>query len=74
MIEQKQIKPPFKPKLSSATDVRYIDNTFTEQTLHDSPESVQSLTSAGGSQAKGGMWDGFSYGEKWLFLNLKHQV
>jgi protein-serine/threonine kinase len=30
MIENKQIKPPFKPKLTSATDVRYIDNTFTE--------------------------------------------
>ena len=31
MILQKQIKPPFKPKLTSPSDVRYIDETFTSQ-------------------------------------------
>ncbi len=57
MIMQKQIKPPFKPKLQSATDVRYIDETFTSQNLNNSPESlVDSL--------KGGMWEGFSYSGK----------
>lgn len=30
MILQKQIKPPFRPKLVSNTDVRYIDETFTK--------------------------------------------
>lgn len=54
MIMQKQIKPPFKPKLQSKTDVRYIDETFTKQKVNNSPESlVDSL--------KGGMWQGFSY-------------
>jgi hypothetical protein len=28
MIETKQIKPPFKPRLTSNTDVRYIDESF----------------------------------------------
>jgi len=54
MILSKQIKPPFKPKLQSPTDVRYIDEVFTSQNLNNSPESlVDSL--------KGGIWEGFTY-------------
>lgn len=49
MILNKQIKPPFKPKLQSKFDVRYVDETFTKQKVNNSPESlVDSL--------KGGMW------------------
>lgn len=54
MILRKEIKPPFKPRLQSQTDVRYIDDTFTKQPVKSSPESlVDSL--------KGGMWEGFTY-------------
>ncbi len=54
MITNKQIKPPFKPKLQSSVDVRYIDEAFTKQRVGDSPESmVNSL--------QGGMWEGFTY-------------
>ena len=55
MIHNKQIKPPFKPKLQSDEDVRYIDTTFTDQKLGMSPESIaNSLTGEG-------KWEGFSY-------------
>jgi hypothetical protein len=54
MILRKEIKPPFKPRLQSNTDVRYIDETFTKLKVNNSPESlVDSL--------KGGMWEGFTY-------------
>ena len=54
MILTKQIKPPFKPKLQSKIDVKYVDPEFTKQKVNNSPESlVDSL--------KGGMWQGFSY-------------
>jgi hypothetical protein len=61
LIETKQIKPPFKPKLASEVDTRYIDSTFTDQNLNESPESVASNSL---SSLKGGMWDGFSYDGK----------
>lgn len=54
LILQKQIKPPFKPKLQSKLDSRYIDETFTKQPLKSSPESLA-------DSLKGGMWQGFSY-------------
>ena len=54
MILQKSIKPPFKPKLTSPSDVRYIDETFTSQELWDSPESMK-------NSLNGGNWPGFTY-------------
>jgi hypothetical protein len=61
MIFNKQIKPPFKPKLQSAVDVRYIDETFTKQKLGETPESMA-------DSLKGGMWEGFTYdGKKKMF-------
>jgi len=54
LIRGKQIKPPFKPRLQSATDVRYIDESFTMMGVTDSPESM-------GNSLKGGMWEGFTY-------------
>jgi RAC serine/threonine-protein kinase len=63
MILQKQIKPPFRPRLQSNTDVRYIDETFTKQRLGDSPESMVDSNSL-----KGGLWEGFTYDGKKGFL------
>ena len=60
MIETKQIKPPFKPRLTSNTDVRYIDESFLAQELQDSPESMA-------GSLKGGMWKGFTYEGKLAF-------
>jgi len=37
LIEQKKVKPPFIPKISSDTDTRYIDTEFTSETAKDSP-------------------------------------
>ncbi len=54
LIYLKQIKPPFKPKLTSPADVRYIDETFTSQQLLDSPESMR-------GSLKGGNWPGFTF-------------
>ena len=62
MILQKQIKPPFRPRLQSNTDVRYIDDTFTQQRVGESPESM-----ADGS-LKGGDWEGFTYDGKNRFI------
>ena len=39
MIANKQIKPPFKPKLRSETDDSHIDPCFTQLKVGDSPES-----------------------------------
>ena len=39
VIMQKKIKPPFKPKLKSEEDVKYIDKTFTDQTPKETPDS-----------------------------------
>lgn len=61
MIMNKQIKPPFKPKLQSATDVRYIDESFTKQGVTESPESLA-------DSLKGGMWEGFTYDGKKGFI------
>lgn len=61
MIMNKQIKPPFKPKLQSNTDLRYIDETFTKQNVNESPESmVDSL--------KDGTWEGFTFDGKGQFV------
>lgn len=57
MIMQKKIKPPFKPRLQSQLDVRYIDETFTKQKVGDSPESMS-------DSLQEGKWDGFSYNGK----------
>ena len=54
-ITKKSVKPPFKPKLASEIDVRYIDSTFTEQLPMETPESM-----AEGS-LMGGKWEGFDY-------------
>ena len=54
MILKKQIKPPFKPRLTSEADIRYIDESFTAQELMDSPESMA-------GSLKGGNWAGFTY-------------
>lgn len=61
LIETKQIKPPFKPKLQSEFDTKYIDSTFTDQNINESPDSVASNSL---NSLKGGMWDGFSYDGK----------
>lgn len=57
LIFNKQIKPPFKPKLQSQTDVRYIDETFLKQPLNDSPESMSNSLSL----KEGGTWQGFTF-------------
>lgn len=54
MIYNKQVKPPFKPKLQSNTDTRYIDDAFTSQVVAESPESLA-------DSLKYGMWEGFTY-------------
>ncbi len=54
-IYNKSVKPPFKPKLASEMDVKYIDSTFTEQLPTETPESL-----AIGS-LMGGKWEGFTY-------------
>ena len=61
MILNKAIKPPFKPRLQSNTDVRYIDETFTKQGVGESPESMA-------DSLKGGMWEGFTYDGKKAFM------
>jgi len=57
MIHDKSVRPPFKPKLQSELDTKYIDTMFTQQ-MYGTPESEQSLTT--GSLA-GGKWEGFTY-------------
>ena len=47
-IYNKQIKPPFKPRLGSDTDVRYIDSAFTDQKVGESPESAHDSLPSGG--------------------------
>ncbi len=53
-IYNKKVRPPFRPKLQSDVDVKYIDTMFTTQHF-GSPESV-----ATGS-LHGGKWEGFTY-------------
>jgi serine/threonine protein kinase len=52
-IYYKQTKPPFKPKLSSPFDPRYIHPSFLKINIKDSPDSK------GGSTE--GKWLNFSY-------------
>jgi len=61
-IINKKIKPPFKPKLASETDVRYVDDMFKEQKIGETPESC-----FGASLEDSSDWQGFTYsGEKGL--------
>lgn len=55
MILRKQIKPPFKPKLQSDTDLRYIPDEFTSIDVRGSVES--SITDS----LMDGDWLDFSY-------------
>lgn len=57
-LEKKEIKPPFKPKLVSKTDTKYIDKEFTSLKAEDSAREASLLN----SQSKG-LWKGFTYEE-----------
>jgi len=61
LIYNKQIKPPFKPKLQSKTDVSYIDDAFTKQNLDDSPGSMN-------NSLKAGTWEGFTFDGEHKFV------
>ena len=58
-ILDRRIKPPFKPKLASDDDDRYIDKSFTKQELACSPDSCAKSPSL-----NGGNWDGWTYDAK----------
>ena len=55
LIYNKKIKPPFRPRLTSKTDVKNFDTMFTSQTPNETP-SVQN-----GSQLQGAHFDNFTY-------------
>ena len=55
------MKPPFKPKLASKEDVRYIDDYFTKQMIEESP-----VTTAVSTGNTGGNWEGFSFARAML--------
>lgn len=54
-ILNKKVRPPFKPKLQSDADVKYIDPEFTTAQVDESIPTEDILS---GSQQK---WDGFTY-------------
>lgn len=55
---KKEVKAPFKPKLSSEIDTKYIDKEFTALKPEDSAKEASLLN----SQTKG-LWKGFTYEE-----------
>lgn len=56
LILQKKIKPPFKPRLASATDVKNFDPMFTSQTPNGATPSSEI-----GSQLNKAVFTGFTY-------------
>lgn len=55
-LYRKEVKPPFKPNLSSEIDTKYIDKEFTTLKPEDSAKAASLLE----SQQKG-QWAGFTY-------------
>ena len=55
-LKDRNIIPPFKPKLSSADDTKYVDSEFTEL---EPVDSATGETILAGSQA--GKWEGFTF-------------
>lgn len=55
-LYNKELTPPFKPKLSGATDTKYIDKEFTSQKPVDSAKNSSLLT----AECKD-HWKGFTY-------------
>jgi len=59
-IYNKQVRPPFKPKLQSELDVKYIDSMFTATKFGETPDSM------GSNSLAGGKWENFTYEGKEL--------
>ena len=61
MVLAKKIKSPFKPRLQSEEDVRYIDDTFTNQKFTPASQDSVNIANIGSPSSIGGNWEGFTY-------------